>query len=414
MMEANQPGKNTKSSPDKEAIRTCPICAHDVVETLHHQRFAVPDDYLLPGAYDVVACRTCGFVYADTSATQADYDRFYQEFSKYEDNAVATGGGGTDCDLRRLERTATDLAGFIPDRFAAIMDIGCANGGLLLALKLRGYDNLTGLDPSRACVDHVAKKGMRAVRGGLFDENEADEAVDREQFDVIILSHVLEHVHDVQRAVKNSLRKLKPGGILYVEVPDASRYPDYFIVPYYYFDCEHINHFDEHSLMNLVLPFGCELLTASKKELPVSAEAAYPAVYAVFRKTGEKAPAAELVPDFAVRESVAAYVEKSRGIKTYQEFDELARTREEIIVWGAGSYALRLLEATSLGECTIIAFVDKDSKKQGTKLKGVPICSPEILRNFNGPLVICAALHNREILREIEAMHLDCRVVITA
>ena len=52
--------------------------------------------------------------------------------------------------------------------------------------------------------------------------------------------------------MKRSLKKLlNPNGIIYIEVPDANRYSNYYVVPFYYFDCEHINHFDINSLKNL-------------------------------------------------------------------------------------------------------------------------------------------------------------------
>ena len=40
-------------------------------------------------------------------------------------------------------------------------------------------------------------------------------------------------------------------GKIYIEVPDATRYEDYPFVPFYYFDAEHINHFDLRSMGQL-------------------------------------------------------------------------------------------------------------------------------------------------------------------
>ena len=128
-------------SKRKQVLRQCPICKSDVGEVLHHQQFSLPDKHCLPAAYDVVACRQCGFVYADTFAQQDDYDHYYREFSKYENTGLSTGGGTTESDAKRLEQTVTDIAGLITDKNAAILDIGCANGGLLAALKRRGYNN---------------------------------------------------------------------------------------------------------------------------------------------------------------------------------------------------------------------------------------------------------------------------------
>ena len=55
--------------------------------------FVLPQGHPLPKEYDVVYCENCSFAYADTPARQVDYDRYYADFSKYEDNQTGTGGG---------------------------------------------------------------------------------------------------------------------------------------------------------------------------------------------------------------------------------------------------------------------------------------------------------------------------------
>jgi hypothetical protein len=68
----------------EKSFALCPICDGERGDVRHHQRFAVSDDYPLPDEYHVVICNTCGMVYADTAATQADYERFYATCSIYE------------------------------------------------------------------------------------------------------------------------------------------------------------------------------------------------------------------------------------------------------------------------------------------------------------------------------------------
>src|SRR5438132_5327996 len=112
----------------KNALRSCPICGNSEVERLYHQKFVLPEGHVLPDAYDVVWCPVCGFAYADTPASQKDYDRYYAGFSKYEDNRTSTGGGASEWDSRRLRETAAAVASLVPDRQARIIDLGCANG----------------------------------------------------------------------------------------------------------------------------------------------------------------------------------------------------------------------------------------------------------------------------------------------
>src|SRR4051812_46042549 len=90
----------------KIAGRPCEICGNSQVEILHHQRFILPENHPLPDNFDIVSCRTCEFVYADTAGTRDAYDRYYGEYSKYADQGTSTGGGGSSADQTRLKETA--------------------------------------------------------------------------------------------------------------------------------------------------------------------------------------------------------------------------------------------------------------------------------------------------------------------
>lgn len=142
---------------------------------------------------------------------------------------------------KRLEFTASTFQRILPNKSASILDMGCANGGLLKSLKQMGYQNLMGIDPSKSCNDHVKKTGIHCLEGDIFSQSFKQLSM---TFDCIILTHVLEHIYDLSAAIANLSSKLNENGILYIEVPDASRYSDLYFVPYYYIDCEHINHFN--------------------------------------------------------------------------------------------------------------------------------------------------------------------------
>ena len=102
-------------------------------------------------------------VYADTPATQADYDKFYATCSIYEQPAGASTGTTPPEDLARLEQIGALFAGHIPSKQARILDVGCANGGLLQVLGRLGFRNLVGVDPSPACVENTRSSGYRVV-----------------------------------------------------------------------------------------------------------------------------------------------------------------------------------------------------------------------------------------------------------
>ena len=135
----------------RAGVRPCPICLGTRADVLHRQPFVLPVGHPLGAGYDVVCCEACGFVYADTRVTQAEYDAYYARLSKYEDARTGTGGGEQAWDDARLAATAETVAQHVPARDTKIVDVGCANGGLLRHLGRLGFRPLVGVDPSPRC-----------------------------------------------------------------------------------------------------------------------------------------------------------------------------------------------------------------------------------------------------------------------
>ncbi|MFH1878168.1 MAG: class I SAM-dependent methyltransferase [Candidatus Omnitrophota bacterium] len=396
----------SKERATKILLRTCPVCGNSSGETLHTQRFVIPQGHPLPSSYDVVACLKCGFVFADSQAGQKAYDHYYSQFSKYEDSSVATGSGIKQYDKERSDNTAKEISIYLKDKDAAIVDIGCANGNILDSLVGLGYKNAIGVDPSPACVKFIQNKlgESSALVGGLFSGPILENSSMKGVFDCVILSHVMEHIYDVQSALKNVSKLLKNGGILFVEVPDALRYNEYFIVPYYYFDCEHINHFDSVSINNLLMLNDFEETGLKQWEIRVTENQLYPVIDAIYTKVARKAVGAGITKSDKARSSVIEYIERSAKNEGLSVIGALAKTMEPIIVWGAGSFTQRLLKDTDLAKCNIVAFVDKDSKKWGAKINGYDVKPPEYIKSAEGTILICAALFSKDIINEIISM----------
>lgn len=373
--------------------RGCPVCGNDGVEFLHNQQFVLPEGRRLTEGYDVVCCARCGFGFADTTVTQAEYDDYYATLSRYESNEVATGGGGTPWDAARLDDTAASLAELVP-RDARALDIGCANGGLLRALQGAGFSAVAGVDPSASCVRTTASLGIEAEVGGLFD---LPPSIGK--FGVVILSHVLEHVADLNGAVEGLDRVLEADGVIYIEVPDASRYPDFIVAPFQDFNIEHINHFSQRALVNLMARHGFAPQHQATKDIESSPGTPYPALYAVFRR-GDPPP---FEPDRVLGGRLAEYIEASR--RMMREMDdqlrELVERSPEVIVWGTGQLTMKLLAETALGEADIAAFVDSNPINEGQRLKGVPIVGPGGLPAGDVPIVVASTIHQDAIAKTI-------------
>jgi len=102
-----------------------------------------------------------------------------------------------------------------------ILDIGCGYGQMLLSLREKGYTNLNGVDISGDAVAFCKDKKLNVALVTDLTDHVVDE---NDKYDVIIMSHVLEHIPkekiiDTVKFIKNSL--LKPGGAFLLMVPNA-------------------------------------------------------------------------------------------------------------------------------------------------------------------------------------------------
>jgi len=386
------------------AKRPCPICETKEVDLLHSQRFELPEGHPLSAGYDVVVCSSCGFVYADTTVTQTDYDRFYAEHSKYEDTKTGTGGVENPFDWKRQQETARQIVGFLQYPKASILDVGCANGGMLKALKEIGYETLCGIDPSPACVENTRQLGIEAHQGSLFQPFQEN------AYDCVILSHTLEHVEDIRGALNWIRERLKPDGIVYLETPDASRYVDFNYAPFQDFNTEHINHFSLACLENLMRLLGFELLRGDTKTLQTSSQTQYPAVYGFWKQTGT--PRA-IVKDADLPKKIEQYIQHSRAIMDQIEsrLQAVLANSPQIIVWGTGQLAMKLLAETSLARADILAFVDSNPINHGRILRNIPIISPDRVGELNAPILITSLLHHQAIAGQIRNLHLKNEIV---
>jgi len=206
--------------------------------------------------------------------------------------------------------------------------------------------------------------------------------------DCVILSHVLEHVRDLREALGYVRQFLRPQASIYVETPDATRYADYVFAPLQDFNTEHINHFSLQCMENLLVMGGFRPANGGSKLLQSAPGMPYPALFMFGALAKEPVTSCGLRKDEHLRGSLLRYIAESRRIM--EEMNVLlqkALTRaDEVVVWGTGQLAMKLLVETCLANAKIVAFVDGNPINQGRSLKGVPILPPDQLKSSGPPL----------------------------
>ncbi len=94
-----------------------------------------------------------------------------------------------------------------------ILDVGCGTG--VLTGELERYGRASGIDFSYKAVEYCKERGLKNVVQGVGEKLPYND----NQFDVVLVLDVLEHIEDDKKAIKELHRVLKPDGILISFVP---------------------------------------------------------------------------------------------------------------------------------------------------------------------------------------------------
>jgi SAM-dependent methyltransferase len=382
-------------TPSGNGKRACPVCGGSAGARLFQQRFAEVEAVTIVKGYDVVVCRDCGAGFADDIPDQAAFDRYYRDLSKYEYHQ--RDGAESDFDRRRLAIIADIIAPFIPRRDARILDVGCATGRLLALLRDKGFLNVHGLDPSPSCAAAAERLyGIPVRTTTLSHLHESGE-----QFDVVILVGVLEHINDLDTALREVHDVLSPEGIVYVEVPDALTFADWPNAPFQDFSTEHINFFSPTSLGNLMARHGFVTRFSEQNAREQSHRTTMSNVSAVFQKQGGASTATTFDAD--TEGALRRYVESCRAVedRLRQRIAELADSGRPLIVWGVGTHTGRLMQTSRLPKANIVAFVESKVRYQGRTLNQLPIIAPEGLKGHSEPILISSRVFQHEITKQI-------------
>jgi SAM-dependent methyltransferase len=204
-MTEHEAGHSRTAAPEEgDRLR----CEHPLAET---SAVFSARDYITGEDFMVRYCRRCGLHV--TTPVPA-----YGEIGKYYPHSYYGSGrrfmGVVEWLLDRLHSyRAYQIEQH--QRPGKVLDVGCGRGDMLHILRQRGWDPL-GTELSEDAAAYARDHRRLPVIAQPLEEI----GLPSNEFDLVILWHVLEHVPSPRDTIREAARILKPGGTLLVAVPN--------------------------------------------------------------------------------------------------------------------------------------------------------------------------------------------------
>lgn len=202
--------------------------------------------------FQLVECKNCGLKYSspreDTSFLEDAYAKVKDEIYKEELNGR----------IRTFRENLKNIDKYI--KKGKLIDVGCSIGAFLhLAQKCGWIAN--GIEPSEWCVQQCKKIFNIDVLKGTYKELKKF----HQEFDVVTMWDVLEHLDDPLEALINCRNALKDGGILALSTVDiGSFYARILGKKWPWLMKMHIYYFDRKTIRQYLDKAGLELVELKK------------------------------------------------------------------------------------------------------------------------------------------------------
>ena len=212
----------------------CPLCESGDLK-----------DRLVLDGIRTASCASCGFMFARDTLALSDIDQFY--IDDYHNRRRMDGQRvNARVNVELLRHFCPDLSG------KSLLDVGSGCGFFLDLLRNSGARRIAGIEPSQ---------GQRAYSTGelqLETHGQIEELSSKDQFDVITIFEVIEHITTPYEFILKACEYLKVGGSLIVGTDNfacdvvnvlGERFPKW--IPH-----EHVSYFTGVSLKQMLQKSG--------------------------------------------------------------------------------------------------------------------------------------------------------------
>jgi 2-polyprenyl-3-methyl-5-hydroxy-6-metoxy-1,4-benzoquinol methylase len=310
-----------------------------------------------PAGRAVMTCQSCGLVQRhllpDAATSMADVYTDYTMFAHARAATDQVSFGAQGIGQARTEKILSFIAPKLQQSPAAVLDVGSGSGAGLLALaKQFPAAEIYGYEPNDKPAERQAAMpaNVMGVATTLPDATQ--------QYDLVSLFHVLEHVEDIPDLLKFVTSVLSPQGSLLIQVPYSLANPFDYVIS------DHVWHFSQKSLVaflvqaNFTVTYVGNDLIEKELTLIASRNAATSAAPADGESQRERDALAWLL--------------------RYKEFlDEVKQSAQPVAIYGtgpAGAWVGHLL-----GD-QVVAYIDDDAARVDSFFNAKPVITPDAIK----------------------------------
>lgn len=195
--------------------------------------------------YPTGICKNCGMVQQSSYYNEIFLKKFYSEYYNFFYSHFKNPEERFHSQYESAKKSYNYVKQFLHNKNSNILEIGCGAGGILKYYNNMGYDT-KGLDYDDDQLNYGISQGL--------DLENLNKYSSQNKYDLVILSHVLEHMSEPEREIKKAKEFLKENGYLYIEVPSihSIKNLNYNYNIKNFFHIAHYLHFSLNSFTNFM------------------------------------------------------------------------------------------------------------------------------------------------------------------